>query len=258
MAATLTTSTWNLAYDYSDYYERIATALENIAANTSATLVTLNNLSTITNIASSLQIIADNSTTSTAYLNTIASTSTMISKNIETITLSSIVSAISSSPYGVVDMDGESRYLRGSAYYPEQTFGKLPTYNYISTASTSLSSEFNASVGGNTGTWLFVNNVITGTIVANMELNVIDPDVPSLTRVNTIIRQIDGVVGSVGTYELKDDTGFKVNLNKGNSGIFTATAILHTGTEAVISVDPFGDLTSGLFNTLISTLPKSV
>lgn len=272
MAATLTTSTWNLAYDYSDYYERIASALENIAANTSATLATLNSLSTITNIASALQVMADNSTTMTSYLSTlaasstatlveistIASTATLINKSLETITLASIVSAISSSPYGVVDMDGESRYLRGDATYPDQAFGKLPTFNYMSTASTAISAEFSATVGGNTGTWLFVNDVVTGTIVANMELSVPDPNTTASTRLNLIMRQLDGAVGGIGTYELRDDTGFKIHLNKGDSSVFTTTAVLHTGTDAVVSVTPFGDLTDGLFSTLINTLPKSI
>lgn len=172
--------------------------------------------------------------------------------------IASIVTAISSTPSGVIDIDAESNIVKGDAVPATQVFGRLPTYNYISTASTSTLAEFEATVGGNTGTWMYVKNIITGTILANMELSIVDPEISTATRSNSIIRQIDGILGNTGTYELRYDTGFKTNLNKGNSQLFTSTAILHTGTEVVTVVSPFGDLEDGLFSTLISTLPKSI
>lgn len=272
MAATLTTSTWNIAYDYSDYYERIATALENLAANSTATLTTLTNISVsldilansstltiaeLSTIAVSLDTIAISSTATLSVMSDIASTSTLINTSLATMSMASILSAISSTPSGVVDIDADSIIARGDATFASQVFGKLPTYSYVSTASTSTLAEFETTVGGNTGTWMFVSNVITGTIVSNMEVGILVPNTESI-QPNLIVRQLNGTVGSTGTYELKNDTGYYTTLNKGNSPTFTATAILHTGTEAIITVQPFGDATTGLFNTLINTLPKSI
>ena len=171
--------------------------------------------------------------------------------------MASILSAISNTPSGVVDIDADSIISRGDASFASQVFGKLPTYNYVSTATTSTSAEFETTVGGNTGTWMFVSSVITGTILTNMEVGILVPNTTS-TQLNLIVRQLAGTVGSTGTYELKNDTGYYTTLNKGNSPSFTATAVLHTGTEVIVSVQPFGDATTGLFNTLLTTLPKSI
>ena len=272
MAATLTTSTWNIAYDYSDYYERIATALENLAANSTATITTLTNISVsldllannststladLSTIAVSLDTIAASSTATLSVISDIANTSTLINSSLATMSMASILSAISNTPSGVVDIDADSIISRGDASFASQVFGKLPTYNYVSTATTSTSAEFETTVGGNTGTWMFVSSVITGTILTNMEVGILVPNTTS-TQLNLIVRQLAGTVGSTGTYELKNDTGYYTTLNKGNSPSFTATAVLHTGTEVIVSVQPFGDATTGLFNTLLTTLPKSI
>jgi hypothetical protein len=213
MAAPLTTSTWaSLAFDYSDYYERIATALETIAVASSATYTTLGTISTtLTTISNSASASANSAASSTATnadlltsVQQIASSATFIGVMLESIASVNATSAATVS-------------------------GVIPTFSYPGSGLTTSTAVFFASVGGTTGTTMYVSNITSGVIVPNMVLT------GTNVNNNIVVRQTSGTTGNTGTYELLYNTGYRISLNQGNSTTSTVTGNYTTGSIASIT-----------------------
>ena len=213
-ASVITTSTGGIVIDYSSYFERIASALETIAVASTVTVQTLISISnTLTNVSTTLGTISNSSSASSNAAASSTSTNADLLISVQQI-------ATSATFIGAM-----LEYIASvNATSAATVSGLVPTFKYAGTGTTTSTAVFISSVGGTTGTTMYVDSVTSGTIVPNMVLS------GNYVNNNIVIRQTSGLTGNTGTYELLNNTGYRISLNQGNSSTSTVTGTYTTNT----------------------------